>query len=51
MDQIPSIELLETHDDLRNIINATKRPQDLNSKKSDNVSGNVDPSRVPNPAG
>ena len=51
VDQIPSIESLETHDDLRNIINATRRPQDLNLKKSDNVNGNVDPSGVPNLAG
>ena len=51
VDQIPSIELLETHDDLRSIINATSRPKDLNLKKSDNVNGNVDPSGVPNQAG
>ena len=51
VDQIPSIELLETHDDLRSIINATSRPQDLNLKKSDNVNGHVDPSGVPNLAG
>ena len=51
VDQIPSIELLETHDDLRSIINATSRPKDLNLKKSNNVNGNVDPSGVPNLAG
>ena len=51
VDQIPSIELLKTHDDLRSIINATSRPKDLNLKKSDNVNGNVDPSGVPNLAG
>jgi hypothetical protein len=47
LEQVPSLDLLETHEDLRNIINGTKRPRSVDLKNNDNV----DSSGVPKQAG
>ena len=51
LDQIPSIELLETHQDLRTIINNARTPQELHFKTNNNMNGNMNSSGVPNQAG